>query len=180
MFVIGKLPQETHKQGNFPDKTQRNQILEKLDKVKNQRCVTPGDVQNLTNYFGVAKVDDIQKACDVTKLGLNAMVWAPTFCVPSVDTMHAMLTSESWIGDLDFGEFFLKFVSHQDLRPFVGVDLTPLCPERKHDIYERWGRMMMVFCHLLHIAAQSLGWVDEIIKGNPADLNFLFNGQRCA
>ena len=65
-------------------------------------------VLSLSGYFEVPKTKwDIRVVLDVTRCGLNEVVWAPNFFIPSVDSMLSVLDKDSWMGDIDLGEMFL-------------------------------------------------------------------------
>ncbi len=79
----------------------------------------------LTNYFHVPKREsDIQIVYDLTKSGLNAALWAPTFCMPTVTNVLDCATHSSWFGDVDAGEMFFNYPLDKDMRQYAGVDVS--------------------------------------------------------
>ncbi len=69
-----------------------------------------GMVTSLTSFFAVPKgMEDIRLVYDASRSGLNKALWAPSFPLPSVDTLTDMLEPSSWMADLDMGEQFLNF-----------------------------------------------------------------------
>jgi hypothetical protein len=87
----------------------------------------------LINVFSVPKGnDDIRMVYDGTKSGLNNMLFCPWFWLPTTTTMTRTLHKNSGTGDNDSGDFFLNFWQHQDLIPFLGVDIT-------HTFFEEGG-----------------------------------------
>jgi hypothetical protein len=54
---------------------------------------------------------------DATKCGLNELVWAPNFFIPSVESMVDLLDSKSWMADIDLGGMFLNFPLDPKVRP---------------------------------------------------------------
>lgn len=83
-------------------------------------------------YFAVPKGDeDIRLVYDASKSGLNAVLWVPSFGLPTAESLTNLLTQESWMADLDLGEHFLNFRLHADLQPYCGIELKPtLDPSR--------------------------------------------------
>ncbi len=76
-----------------------------------------------THYFCVDKgEDDIRMVYNGTSCGLNNVLWAPRFGLPTVkQTLWALLVGYCQC-DLDVGEQFLNFPLHTDLREYSGVD----------------------------------------------------------
>jgi hypothetical protein len=62
---------------------------------------------------------------DASKCGLNGLVWAPNFFMPSVDFMIDVLDHNYWMADIDLGGMFLNFPLDPQVRPLIGVNLTP-------------------------------------------------------
>jgi hypothetical protein len=62
---------------------------------------------------------------DGTKLGLNAAIWAPTFSLPTIDSLLPCLEPGFWQGGIDVGEQFYNFFLDLAVRKFCGVDLHP-------------------------------------------------------
>jgi hypothetical protein len=80
------------------------------------------------------------------------------------------------MGDIDLGKFFLNFPLDVSICPHAGVDLTPYCGADSRVMWERWGQCLMGFMSLpYNMMVQSMGWADEIIRGNPCDLTLPFH-----
>jgi hypothetical protein len=62
---------------------------------------------------------------DATKCGLNKVVWAPNVFMSSPNLLYNALDADTWMGDIDVGEFFLNFFLNQEICPYAGVDLSP-------------------------------------------------------
>jgi hypothetical protein len=73
--------------------------------------------------------DNIRWVYNGTKSGLNESVYAPCFTSPTIDSMSRWIIAGAWLADNDYGEMFLNFPLHPDLRKYCGVDLTQLFPE---------------------------------------------------
>ena len=66
---------------------------------------------------------------DGTQSGLNAALWAPWFFLPGTGSMIRTILPGYYCGDNDFGEMFLNYWLHQELMPYVGVDVTETFPD---------------------------------------------------
>ena len=72
-------------------------IKKKVDKVRSRRYISGVAVLSLTALFYVPKGDDdIRLVCDLTALGLNDALWAPTFWMMLVDNVLSVFTKFSW------------------------------------------------------------------------------------
>jgi hypothetical protein len=64
-------------------------------------------VVSLTSFFGVDKGEtDVCMVYDASKSGLNDVIWAPSFCLPTADSTLHGIDSLCYLGDLDLGEMF--------------------------------------------------------------------------
>jgi hypothetical protein len=126
-------PSNSDTQPRFRDPSVHEEVRKKILKVVNRRYVVRSslDIKALIKYFAVPKgLDDIRIVYDATASGLNACVWAPSFWLPTVDTLLRALDSNSWMADRDIGDMFLNFELHQSASwPYAGVDLTPILTE---------------------------------------------------
>lgn len=148
---------------------------------------------SLTRFFAVQKgEDDIRMVYNGTASGLNDVLWAPNFGLPTVDSAARATNVETWMGDLDLGEMFLNFMIDPKIRPYCGVDLTPYLkdPISENDegscsssdatpaIWERWERCLMGLKPSPYNAIQSFLWAEEIIRGSRRDPNNIFRWDR--
>lgn len=86
-------------------------IFLKIDNIHLRGYMKRGPVITLTSFFGVPKdVTDIQMVYDASQSGLNDVVWAPSFGLPTVDSTLWGIDTKSWLGDMDLGEMFLNFL----------------------------------------------------------------------
>ena len=90
-----------------------------------------GHVRSLVPFFYVSKGnDDVRVVYDGSKSGLNDKMWAPSFPVPTANSMLRLQEPGTWNVDLDVGEHFLNFMMPHDIRLYVGIDVTPLFDPR--------------------------------------------------
>lgn len=83
---------------------------------------------------------------DATSSVFNKRVWAPSFGLPTIETMMRSLEHRTWLGDIDVGEQFFNSPLDPYVQLFCGVDLTPYFPEEakhKKHVWERWKRCLM-------------------------------------
>ena len=137
-----------------PQRVNRNsstweQERKKISKVRARGyiCACVGII-SLLSFFSVPKGDsDIRMVYDGTKSGLNDVLYAPWFLLPTVDTMLRTVDVGYWGADNDYGEMFLNFWLHPTLRPYCGVDLTGTFPEDirpgHSTLWESWSRNAM-------------------------------------
>jgi hypothetical protein len=150
-----------------------------LAKVRARNYIKKGAVLRLTGYFEVPKtIFDIRMVYNATKCGLNNVVWAPNFFIPSVDSMLGVLDVHSWMGDIDLGKMFLNFSLDLKVRPFVGVDLTPYFGAASKTVWESWGSCLMGLNPSPYNACQTFMWGEEIIQENHLDENLAFQWER--
>ncbi len=148
----------------------RNQIRAKLQTPIAQGYIGPGTVKSLTSYFSVPKgSDDIHMVYDATKSGHNDSLWVPSFSLPTPEAMTNLLTSDSWMGDLEIGEHFLNFPLSQDLQPYCGIDLRPYFGSAEKKKLQSWTRCMMGLVSSPYVTIKSTLLAYEVANGNWKD-----------
>jgi len=157
----------------------RNQMEAKLRKVLKRGYIGSGPVTALTRFFSVPKGEtDIRMVYDGSVSGLNDILWAPSFGLPTVDDLLYSVDHTSWLGDLDIGEQFLNFIAEPELQRFCGVDLTcyDLMDEDKVEEqpskkinWKRWTRCPMgVKTSPYHACLNMLHW-EQMLRGDRFD-----------
>jgi hypothetical protein len=87
----------------------------------------------------------------------------------------ALINANTWMSDINLGEFFLMFLLDDTVQPLAGIDLTPYFPlESGKRNWKRWARCLMGFTPSPYNAVGTFRWADEIIRGNPRDSENLF------
>ena len=125
LFVTGPLPSNTKPQRMPHDPTIAERIMAKVNKVRLRCYIAVGLVLSLTAYFHVPKGDDdIRMVYDLTASGLNDVLWAPSFWMPTIINVCDCATHSSWFGDVDAGEMFLNYWLDPAIRPYAGVDVS--------------------------------------------------------
>jgi hypothetical protein len=172
-FIQGSLPAYHRPQQGKTDSQYRNKVIEKLKTVRDKRYISRGSVMSLTSFFWVPKGErDIRMVYDATRSGLNEALWAPSFGMPTVDSLTRGIMPHSWMGDLDIGEMFLNFCIHPSLAPYCGVDLRPYFPDElgsNNTLWERWERCMMGLKPSPYVCIKGLLLALELVKGNRLD-----------
>ena len=99
--------------------------VEKLSRIIQTNYLEPGFVKWDIRCFGVPKGDtDIRLVYDGTSSGVNDIVWAPSFFLPTSVSLSRQLQIGTYQMDVDIGEMFLNFPLHASMRPFCGVNLS--------------------------------------------------------
>jgi hypothetical protein len=165
-----------------PEKTR--QVKKKLDKIRKRGYVEAGYVESLISFFVVEKgSDDIRMVYDGSASGLNDLLWAPWFPLPTLDTLQRSIEPGTYMSDNDVGEMFLNFILHEDLRKLCGVDFTLYYPEELNSstskvLWERWQRCAMGLRPSPYQAIQGLLWAEEVILGDRRDSGNVFRWDR--
>ena len=173
-WVHGPKPRSKRPQPEEPDQCTIEKIREKIGKVRERSYIAPGFVKSLIRFFTVPKGDsDVRVVYDATSSGFNKWVWAPSFGLPTIDSMLRSVNQKSWLGDLDIAEQFLNFPLCKLAQLYAGVDLTPYFPEEKTTtdgkFWQRWTRCLMGAKPSPYQAIRSMLWAEDIIRGDRQD-----------
>jgi hypothetical protein len=140
--------------------------------MRKQRYIVEGLVESLTSVFAVDKVDDIRLVCNVAESGLNDAMVVPRFSLPTIHTHLRAVEEGTYMADLDVGGMFLNFILHPTTQPWAGVDLTHFINVKDgKSRWERWCRSLMGCKSSPYQAVQGMSVADELIRGDPRDLN---------
>ena len=186
IFVRSALPR-VH-QGAKPPRFEpitRKLVAAKIEAMVKKSYLEEGLVKTSLHYFAVPKGDnDIRVVFDGTSCGLNDALWSPNFFLPTSRNAGEMLLFDTWMADVDFGEFFHNFFADEKVRKHSGVDTNPLAPhlgsgfdvdKRTGDpklkfMGLRWSRLFMGMKPSPYNAVRFYYWGEEFSRGNLRDL----------
>ena len=186
--------------GNFPTYKRRPRPLpseqvplffKKVQKFINRGYINPDEpnteraITSTIDYFAVPKGDtDIRPVFNGTTCGLNAIIWAPNFWLPTSNSMIASLHYDFQVVDMDFGEMFTNFPLHHTLQSVSGIDLSQFrslleahYPERKpfgQRILYKWSGAWMGAKPSPYWAARYYYLMEEFALGHHQDPNNIF------
>jgi hypothetical protein len=111
IFVQSPLPR-SHQGVKLPrfDVDTRKGVASKIQAMIEKSYLEVDCILTSLHNFAVPKDDwDIRVAFDGTSCGLNEALWSPNFFLPTLRNASELLTFQSWMLDIDFGEFFHNF-----------------------------------------------------------------------
>ena len=180
-FITGPLPANV-KPSRPPKPAEKALMFEKLcGQVRRGYIQLGRTVKNLVDYFGVPKGDDIRMVFNGARGGLNDVLWAPNFWLPSAKSATRVLDFEYYNVDLDMGEMFPNFPLPRVLRAYSGVDLTcfkdefvTLAPDLMAHVnvsrlWGRWERNWMGTTPSPFMSIRFFYWAEEFVRGNRHD-----------
>jgi hypothetical protein len=137
----------------------------------------PGQVKSLIKYFAVPKgildgiVQDWRVVLHASANKLNDSVWAPSFALPSLNSLLRIIDSNSLMSDRDMGEMFLNFSLDQRVWKFAAIDLGPLqfLASKCSHWWMTWSRRLMGFGLSPYDAVKLYLVAEEILRGDQHD-----------
>lgn len=164
-------PTSKKRQPRIPDPAVRAQVREKVEKVLKRRYMVRSGlkIKSLIRYFPVPKgEDDVRMVYDATANDLNDRVWAPSFWLPSVQSLVRALDKDCWMTDRDVGEMFHNFQLHYKALPYTGIDLVPIYEgvETTESMLAHWDRCLMGFRSSPYNSVKLLLIIEEVVKGD--------------
>jgi len=122
----------------------RQQVLEKLDVIRSRGYVGEGQVESLICFFAVHKgASDIRMVYDGTRSGLNDVLWAPWFPLPTVNSHLWLVEPGTFMADNDVGECFHNWTLDERVLKSCGIDLTSTLKSKERVWGSRWNRCAM-------------------------------------
>ena len=173
-------PTNRDRQPAYDDPETKKKVKAKLQGVIDKGYIEMTDielVEAMMFMFHVPKGEtDIRMVYDGTKSGLNDALYSPWFALPTVDTMARWVMAGSWLADNDYGEQFLNFPLHPDLRKYCGVDLSQLFDEdnpenRAGPMVGSWMRNAMGLKSSPYNSVQGSLRAKRLVLGDPKDPN---------
>eukprot|EP00978_Attheya_sp_CCMP212_P016531 scaffold43382_cov49-Attheya_sp.AAC.2 len=176
VYFVRKPPKYTKAQQDIKEKEIKALVLAKLKNVRDRRYIAPGHVVGLICFFEVAKGDcDIRMVYNGSESGLNDCMWVPRFMLPTIQTYLRAVGPNTYMSDVDLGEFFLNFMLHPTIRPHTGVDFTKYFPNGSGTaVWEAWQRAAMGLRSSPYQAVQAMAMAKEYIRGDRKDPNNIF------
>ena len=178
--VSAPLPKQRRQKASRFDPVQKAMVAGKIAAMMKRDYLETGHVSNTVHFFAVPKGDsDIRVVFDGTSSGLNETLWAPNFFLPSAKSASMCLSFDTWMADMDFGDFFHNFFMDSRIRPFSGVNLGsigPLVPGldqadkvgvSSRPTVLRWTRLFMGMRPSPYLAIRQYYWGEEFARGNP-------------
>ena len=146
--------------------------------VRERGYIRKGFVKSLIRYFAVPKGEsDIRMMYDGTSSGFNRWAWAPSFGMPTIESILRSVEGRTWLGDIDIGEMFLNFPLDPKLQLYCGVDLSPYFEKDlkgKDRIWERWTRCLMGAKASPYQAIKAMLWAEDIVRGDRKSSSYPF------
>jgi hypothetical protein len=141
-------------QSKHKDPAKHELMRTKVVKDRKLGYISPGEVIRGTNFFSVDKGEtDIRMVYNGTSCGLNDILYAPHFGLPTVrETLRSILPGFHQC-DLDVQDQFLNFILHKTMREYSGVDVRKVQSVAQEDAeweqlrpgtWERWHRNWML------------------------------------
>ncbi len=85
-----------------------------------------GQIRSLIKYFAVPKgLKDWRIVFHTGANKLTDSVWAPSFCLPTMNSLLLIMDERTLMQDMDVGKMFLNFQLHPNTIMFAAVDLGP-------------------------------------------------------
>ncbi len=172
-------PETMRGQPPVTDENAKNVLRSKVGKVIERGYLFGSGIKlrSLIRYFAVPKTEiDYRIVYDATANGLNDAVWAPSFWLPTVDTLVRNVDATTWMLDRDIGDMFLNFPLDRRVWPYTGLNLETLFDgtvEEDADIIKmagskwvHWGRCLMGFKPSPYNAIKTALVVEEVARGD--------------
>jgi hypothetical protein len=151
----------------------------KIRKFVERKYIAPpsGQIRSLIKYFAIPKgLKEWRIVFHAGANKLNDSVWAPSFCLPTVNSLLRIVDERTLMQDMDVGEMFLNFQLHPNAIVFAAVDLGPLeftsseCSHR----WMYWTRNLMGFRPSPYNSIRMYLIAEEVIRGDCHDSTNVF------
>jgi hypothetical protein len=160
-----------------PDKKEvlRNKIIKFIER----KYIVPlrGRISLLIKYFAVPnRLQDRRIVFHAGANQLNDCVWAPLFCLPTINSLLRIVDEEMLMEDQDVGKMFLNFQLRPNTMRYAAVDLGPLgftSTERSH-WWMCWTRNLIGFRPSPYNSIRIYLIAEEVIQGDHNDPNNAF------
>jgi hypothetical protein len=175
-------PTNQDKQPPYEEDEVLEKVKAKLEKVLAKGYIELVDIELVKVMMFMFHVDkgsnDIWLVYDGTQSGLNESVHAPWFALPTINIMTRWVIAGAWLADNNYGEMFLNFPLHPDLRKYCGIDLLQLFPELVEDgkdsVIAQWMRNAMGLRGSPYASVQGCLRAKRHVMGDPKEVGNLF------
>jgi hypothetical protein len=163
------------KQQQPPLKLDEKKVLrKKIRKFVEQKYIAPptGWIRSLIKYFAIPKgLQDWRIVFHAGANQLNNSVWAPSFCLPTVNLLLCIVDKETLMQDMDVGKTLLNFQLHPNTIKFAVVDLGPLeyTAEECSHCWMCWTHNLMGFRPSPYNSIRMYFIAKEVIRGDQHD-----------
>jgi len=179
MFTC-KGPTSRHPQPRLKPK-EKEVMRKKIKKFIDRKYITPSPkcIKSLIKYFAVPKgivdnkVQDWRAVFHARANKLNDCVWAPSFMLPTINSLLRIVDWKTFMEDRDVGDMFHKFPLHPNTRGYAGMDLGPLDFTREECSHRwmSWSRNLMGFRSSPYHSIRMALVVEEVVRGDRYDPN---------
>jgi hypothetical protein len=182
VYITSKLPLN-QRPSRPPSTDKRKMILDKITKVLQRGYVVIPSalnyIKSLIDYFEVPKDDDIRLVYNGTSCGLNEVLYAPNFWLPTPASAARVLGYGYYMVDIDLGEMFLNFPLPFVLQRYSGIDvstfkqeindnkdLTSFPEEKNLKAWANWNRCWMGLKPSPYMAIRFYYIAEEFCRGD--------------
>jgi hypothetical protein len=115
---------------------------------------------------------------DGTRSGLNDVLWAPWFPLPTVTShLRRLVEPGTFMADNDVGECFHNWMLDGRVRKWCGIDLTSTLRSEERT-WRWWNRCAMGFRPSPYVSVRGVLWLKEEAQGDSADQDNVFRWDR--
>ena len=98
-------------------------VPQKIAKVRQLCYVAPRDAESELDVFWVDKgPTGIRLVYNGSSCGLNQILWAPWFSLPTIVSHLRYVASGTYMGDIDIGDCWHNFELHKSVQRLVGLN----------------------------------------------------------
>ncbi len=144
-------------------------------------CPVPTRLKLSIKYFAVPKGKDNWRILFHTGANeLNKRVWAPSFGLPTINSLLRIVNGSSLMSDRDMGDMFHNFSLDKNTGLYTAIDLAPLGfePEFCRHRWVYWRQNLMGFRSSPYNSSRTYLAAEEIIKGGRHDETNTFRWSR--
>jgi hypothetical protein len=115
---------------------------------------------------------------DGTRSGLNDVLWAPWFPLPTVNShLRRLVEPGTFMADNDVGECFHNWMLDKRVRKWCGINLTSTLRSEERT-WRRWNRCAMGLRPSHYVSVRGVLWLKEEAQGDSADQDNVFRWDR--